>query len=199
VTCPRLSTAISAKPQARGHPALSKRDAPAGFEPALPPPESPDHCTLDQEKRATTYWRGVPVGCESITDHPGSVESLSTSMRTEHTVAQEPYCLAFGQVVHLATAMATASQRTCAGSAAPISLPKSDMGGRRTSPSNLCTPFAWTRALVSPMAEIIPCVFPWFLTGVSVVAPGSSVTSRVRWPVLSTCAGRPRGQLALEA
>jgi len=49
-------------------------------------------------------------------------------MRTERTVAQEPCWLPFGQVAHLETATAAASQRTRERPAAPISLPKSDIG-----------------------------------------------------------------------
>ena len=40
---------------------------------------------------------------------------------------------------------------------------------------------------------------PWFLTGVSVEVPGSSVTSRVRAPGTYSCAGCPAGTVMLEA
>ena len=67
---------------------------------------------------------------------------------------------------------------------------------------NLIRYFLVTARTVQGMARVrsgqAPA-WPLVLTGVSAEAPGSSVTSRVRWPVLSTCAGCPAGTVALEA
>lgn len=83
-------------------------------------------------------------------------------------------------------------------------------GGGKPHLSNWCISPARSRSLISLVAKLIPRIFrimessavttrslgewpasgpgrlrsgPWFLTGVSAVAPGSSVTLRVRWPV----------------
>jgi hypothetical protein len=101
-------------------------------------------------------------------------------------------------------------------------------GGGALHLSNSCTLPARTRSLTCLAATIIPRIFrimetspflpapcrgwpasgpgrlrpgPWFLTGVSAVAPGSSATSRVRWPVpfhLCWLALRAQSRLRLE-